>query len=133
MQLKDPIVIDPPNFDIKAEWDRCRTYVDRMEAAGRDLAAAFGADPGVCSCPSCKEMHWAWGRQQRCTSCGFEYPTDWWPMYSYGVCAARHEIARYAHKERISHPYYKYGFENPVEDALYARDTIDWKYAMKDK
>jgi hypothetical protein len=50
-----------------------------------NMRAAFGADPGCCSCPNCKQMFWSFGRVIECTECKFQFPTDWWPMYSYGV------------------------------------------------
>src|SRR5580700_10794138 len=84
--LKDPIVIDPPNFDAKAAWKECREWSDSQEPGS--MAGAAGADPGVCSCPACKQMFWAWGRQQRCTECAFEFPTDAWAMFSWGTQAA---------------------------------------------
>lgn len=130
----DPIVIDPPGFDVAAAWKECSDYVDRMRAVGRDIAAAHGADPGICSCPACETMHWAWGRRQRCTQCAFEYPTDWWPMYSAGVQAANspkittyNEALGRLHQQRLAHPYYRYGLEHPVEDAWEERNRIDWR------
>lgn len=50
-------------------------------------------------------------------------------MYSYGVHAAkvRNQTKHlYRHEERMEHPYYRYGFENPVEDAWEQRDKIEW-------
>lgn len=32
--------------------------------------------------------------------------------------------------ERIQHPYYKYGFENPVESAWEEHDKLPWKAIM---
>jgi hypothetical protein len=135
--VHDPIVIDPPGFDVAAAWRECSDYVDRMCAAGRDIAASFGADPGCCSCPACEAMHWAWG--QRCTQCGFEYPTDWWPMYSYGVQASGERQAEWRrknkglariHAERMAHSCYRYGFEHPVEDAWDERTKVDWRSVL---
>jgi hypothetical protein len=138
--MKDPIVIDPPGMDVAAAWKECHAYSDRMHAAGRPIAAAAGADPGICSCPACREMHWQWGKRQRCTKCGYEYPTDAWPRYSEGVHAAiRPQFRSRDHERLMEHPYYRYGFEHPVEatglDAYDAFQAIDWKavFPMEEK
>lgn len=115
----DPIVIDPPDFD------KCGGLQD--ERGEVNWRAAFGADPGCCSCPRCGEHYWAWGRRQRCAKCAFEYPTDWWPMYSYGTSAAKRPIARHRHEERMQHPYYRYGFEHPVDDPWTECHTAEWR------
>lgn len=137
--MMNPNVIDPPGFDQKAAWQECRDYVEKCggltdENGEPNWRAAFGADPGLCSCPSCGETYWAWGRRQRCDRCGFEYPTDWWPMYSYGVQAAKTGDARHGnkmlmerHERRLDHPYYRYGFEHPVDDAWLEKDRINWR------
>ncbi len=136
--LHDPIVTDPVAMDIAAEWKECADYVEECGGVTSkngevNWRAAFGADPGVCSCPSCGRNHWAFGNRQRCTRCAFEYPTDWWPMYSYGVHAAQMHIPAgqvpfmaTLHVERMAHPYYRYGFEHPVENAWKEHDQIDW-------
>jgi hypothetical protein len=136
--MRDPIVIDPPGFDVAGAWQECSDYVDKMRAVGRDTAASFGADPGCCSCPACGEMHWAWGKRQRCTQCAFEYPTDWWSMYSQGVSAANsprltthNESLGRLHQQRLAHPCYRYGFEHPVADAWEERSKIDWEAVLK--
>lgn len=132
----DPIVIDPPNFDQKAAWNECHEYVEKCgglvhEDGEPNWRAAFGADPGVCSCPACGVMYWAWGRVQRCVKCSLEYPTDWWPMYSWGVSSARQEATRrYRHDERMKHPYYRYGFEHPVADPWEECHTEAWRAAV---
>lgn len=130
----DPIVIDPPDFDLKAAWGECRDYSDRMNAAGRPVAALHGADPGVCSCPACHAMYWRWGSRQRCKECEFEYPTNAWSMYSYGVQAANppewmknESWFQREHQARLSSPYYRYGFEHPVEHPFVKMDHIDWR------
>ncbi len=137
---RDPNVIDPPGFDVAAAWRGCHAYSDRMHAAERPIAAAAGADPGICSCPACGVMYWAWGRRQRCADCGFAYPVDWWAMYSYGVQAALRPAVRGQypslaglHAERLAHPYYRFGFENPVEDAWANREKVDWRAVMAGK
>ncbi len=133
--ISNPIVIDPPDMDIHAAWKQCDKWVKGAGGLFHDdgepnWRAAFSADPGCVTCPACGETYWAWGRRHRCVKCGFEYPTDWWPMYSYGVHAAKSERGRYKHEERLSHPYYRYGFEHPVDDAWEQHDKINWRAAM---
>lgn len=133
----NPIVIDPPCFDQNAGWKECNEYVDKCgglthEDGEVNWRAASGADPGCCSCPACGEMYWAWGRIQQCVKCSFQYPTDWWPMYSWGSQAARHDRSKYRHDERLSHPYYRYGFENSVYDPWKTTKTAEWKAAIRE-
>lgn len=146
----EPIVIDPPGFDIDGAWKECRDFVDECgglqdEAGKPNWRAAFGADPGVCACPACHRYYWLWGRRHRCSKCGFEYPTDWWPMYSWGVAEATRQqrmagrivdermkecFAR-MHRERIGHPYYRYGYEHPVDGNVFGEAMrIDWRSAI---
>lgn len=146
--LLDPIVIEPAEFSTAAAWAECAKYVDDCgglthEDGEPNWMAAFGADPGVCSCPACHQKYWAWGTRQRCVTCGCEYPTDWWPMYSYGVSAAtaaargaqvhigNNANLRAYHERRMSHPFYRYGFEHPVDDPWKEHDQIDWRQAVR--
>lgn len=145
----DPIVVEPAGFSSQQGWDECHRYVEQCGGLTHpdgepNWRAAFGADPGVCSCPVCRQYYWAWGTKQRCRACGFEYPTDWWPMYSYGVGEAKRRQnvlalgnaieaqtgLRRLHDSRLPHPYYRYGYEHPVEDAWKERDQIDWRVAV---
>jgi len=135
--VKDPIVIDPADFDQKAAWNECADYVDKCGGLSHDdgspnWRAAFAADPGVVSCPMCKEFYWMWGRKQRCSECGFEYPTDWWPMFSWGASASRQDPSkRYRFDERMKHPYFAYGFNNPPSgDAYEAAFKINWREVL---
>lgn len=106
--MKRPNVIDPPDYKFpKGKYD-----------------------PGVCSCPACGEYYELAGRCIRCT-CGFAFPTDWWSEYSHGVSDGKRVQAggqmSGGMKRRIDHhPYYKHGFENPVEDAWEQHDKIEW-------
>lgn len=131
-----PIVLEPSTFDEDAAWQECREYVEKCgglaHADGEpNWRAAFGADPGICSCPACHFNYWAWGRVQRCRQCGFEYPTDWWAMFSWGAQAFRGGIMRksLSHDDRLDHSYYRYGFENPPEGDISkaAFKTLDWR------
>jgi hypothetical protein len=137
--LYDPIVIQPPGFDQAKQWAKCNEAAKHVERPDGEVnwKAAFSADPGVCSCPACRRMHWAWGSVQRCSGCGFEYPTGWWSMYAWGVAAAKRGdtdrgVSR-LHRERMSHLYYRYGYEHPVEDAWKEHDRIDWRTVTEAK
>jgi hypothetical protein len=131
---RDPIVIEPPGFDQAKAWEPCNEAAKHVQYAdgGVNWRAAFSADPGVCSCPCCGTMHWAWGRRQRCTACGWEYPTDWWGMYAWGCAAAegRGTVAPRLHRERLSHPYYRHGFEHPAESPWDERLKVDWRAVL---
>jgi len=141
----DPLVIDPPNFDQKAAWGERRDYVDKcggvVNKTGEvNWQAAHAADPGVCSCPACGAMYWCWGNVQRCRACAFEYPTDWWAMYSWGAQAGYRKTtlglswnpsAAYRFDDRMKHPYYRYGFEHPVEDPWKTTKTQEWRDAIR--
>lgn len=152
--MKNPIVIDPPGFDQRGAWQKCSDYVDKCGGMVHDdgevnWLAAFGAAPGVCSCPACGEMYWMWGRVQRCVVCAFEYPSDAWPMYSYGIQAYRtlngklkyggdpeayHRVVAYYQRKQerdMQHPYYRYGFEHPHGgDIWWHYHQIDWKFVI---
>jgi hypothetical protein len=139
-----PIVIDPPNFDQKAAWGECEQFVEKCggiahEDGEPNWKAASGADPGCCSCPACQKYYWAWGRRQRCAACGFEYETDAWAMYSWGTHAGRvaagkvkmepRMISYFAKsaQERMSHPYYRYGYEHPVDKPQDEFKRLNWR------
>lgn len=142
--MKDPIVIDPPGFDQSAAWKECSDEVDRCGGLERDgevnWRAAFSADPGICSCPSCHTSFWAWGSVQKCTECGFEYPTDAWAMFSWGVQAAwnpelrrEHPQLERLHQRRLEHAYYRYGFENPPPNGIKLFELFeanDWRQML---
>jgi len=143
--MNDPIVIDPPGFDQKAAWEECRQYVDSCgglthEDGEPNWRAAFGADPGLCSCPCCHETYWCWGRRQKCAKCGFCYPTDWWPMYSYGAQHRQRldnpppswdaDMMRRIepmHQERMGHKYYRWAFENRATPSTEAAKVVAWR------
>jgi hypothetical protein len=138
--MSDPIVIDPPNFDQRAAWNECSEFVEKCGGLQHDdgevnWRAAFGADPGCCSCPACGETYWAWGRVQRCVKCAFEYPTDWWPMYSWGTQAAiRPRLlgsAGVRHDKYMQHPYYRHGFENPADEPWATCHTEEWRAEIR--
>lgn len=150
--MRDPIVIEPAGFDVAAAWQECREYVEKCgglthEDGEPNWRAAFGADPGCCSCPSCRVHYWAWGRKQRCIDCGFEYPTDSWAQFSYGcqdanrisgktVCPDPEVNRRLLDRikrdlpEKLKHPYYRYGYENPADDPWKAYHEIKWREVL---
>lgn len=144
--MRDPKVIEPPGFDPQAAWKACRDAVDRcggtVHSDGSvNWAAAFSADPGCVSCPNCGQHYWNWGRVVECLDCGFQFPTDWWEKYSWGVQHAKRlknpppafsdpgfrGMAEERHQQYMAHPYYRHGFENPVENAWQARQLIPWR------
>jgi hypothetical protein len=150
--MRDPKVIEPAGFDPAAGWAECRAEVDKCggiaDADGNvNWRAAFSADPGCCSCPHCGEYYWSWGTLIECLDCGFQFPPDWWPMYSWGVQQANREknpppafadsrMRAYIdaeHKKRISHPYYRYGYEHPVPDPWKEHDKIPWREVLQVK
>ena len=135
-----PIVIDPPNFDIKKAWGWHRDEVAKCggltyEDGEPNWQAAFSADPGCCGCPRCDATTWAFGRKQQCARCGFAYPVDAWAMYSYGVQAAQRE-AKWGllseHARRMEHPYYRYGYEHPTEDIWGEFKRTNWAEIFPD-
>lgn len=143
--MKDPIVIDPPNFNQAAAWKDCNDFVEKCGGLAHkdgqpNWRAASGADPGVCSCPACGEYYWAWGNRQRCKQCAFEYPTDWWPMYSWGAQEGQRKMrlglswnpsATYRFDERMRHPYYAFGFHHPTGDPWGTCHTLEWREQIK--
>ena len=151
--IKDPIIIDPPDFTPEQGWQQCKEYVERCgglayEDGEPNIRAAAGADPGCCSCPDCQQYFWKFGKIIQCTECGFQFNSDWWEMYSYGVsdsktlnspgrfpdpAFAQIMVARIKERklDRMKHPYYRYGFEHPVEDAWAEHDKLPWKQIME--
>ena len=137
--MRNAIVIDPVGFDEKAAWQECD---DWEESHGRGtMAAAVGADPGICSCPACHEMYWAWGHKQRCVVCQFEYPTDAWAMFSWGTQAQwrRGKGLEEYDANRMWHPYFCYGYElGPTREVADAHkgglhgyyEAQDWRTIM---
>lgn len=126
--MKEPKVIHPEGFSVEQAWRECHDWVDRHGECS--IAAAFGADPGCCSCPVCHESYWSFGAVIEC-ECGFVFPTNWWHSYSSGVNDGRRIKAGGKPdafiKLQCRNPFYRHGFENPTEDAFSAKDTIDWK------
>lgn len=135
--LGDPDVVDPPDFDCAAAWAECRRYVERCGGLAHDdgepnWTAAFGADPGCCSCPACRASYWRWGRVVRCRACGFEFPTSAWIDYAEGARAENYrkrgwlDEAKHARRMAAS-LYYRHAAEHPPEDAWNEFHRTDWR------
>lgn len=125
-----PIVLVPAGFDIVAEWKKYEQAQDALAANPEDFGAAMCADPGICSCPACDAMYWAFGHVQQCVACGFIYPTNAWCAFSWGTSASGYNDAR------MNHPYYRYAYEHH-RDARWPHTpevmrSIDWRAAVGD-
>ncbi len=132
--IRTPIIIDPPDCDQEQAWQQCQKEAEQVYRPDGEVnwRAAFGADPGACSCPMCSQSHWNLGLIHRCTECGFEYPTNWWWMLSWGVAYAQGSRSGFAllsrmHDEYMAHPYYRYGVEHPDIDPWNDRHKINWR------
>lgn len=127
--MKDPIVVKPEGFDLKAAWSECREWVDNHEPGS--IAGAAGADPGCNTCPVCREYYWSWGRVQRCRRCYFVYPTDWLQQYIDGCRdGLRHKQGAEVSggvQRRFASDYYRYGFHHPVENFHDEAKAIVWR------
>jgi hypothetical protein len=125
--MEEPIVIDPPGFDLATAWESCREDRENVVDAEGEVnwGAAFGADPGVTSCPACQTYHWAWGRRQRCTKCAFEYPVGWNHIVGEGQGDRGTLPLASVPPERPDDPYYMHGWTHPTlpYEALHA---VDW-------
>lgn len=55
------------------DWEDAEKRVNAMLASGREIAAAFCADPGVMTCPKCDTYFWKEGVTVQCTKCGHIY------------------------------------------------------------
>ena len=148
--MKDPIIIYPPNLTAESVHKDCADYVEKLGGTVREdgsvnWRAAFGADPGCCSCPKCKEYLWSCGLILKCPDCGFVFPSNWWAAYSRGSGAARQlkhaeergdkrfaDYLRDKQKRSMAHPYYRYAYEHPVDDAWAEHDKVDWPVVVGD-
>lgn len=54
------------------DWQAAREEHDRLLAAGREIAAAHVADPGIVSCRTCGQHHWREYEVFVCCRCGAE-------------------------------------------------------------
>jgi hypothetical protein len=71
--MKSAKIIEGQPFD----WKRGAEAMDHIanDDGSINWGAAFCADPGVTSCPSCKTYFWAEGTKLECTECGTQFPT----------------------------------------------------------
>lgn len=141
--VRDPHILDPEGMTAEDGWKECKKYIEQCggianEDGTPNWRAAFGADPGICSCPHCRQKYWAFGNLIKCTCCDFEFPPNWWLMYSRGCGTRKREILEYSkqqnktealrrHAKRMENPYYRYGFENPAPDPARIRFALPWK------
>lgn len=108
----DAIVLEGDRFD----WEDGHKWQSKVvdEDGEINWRAAFFADPGCVSCPACNAYHWAEGTRQRCSQCGFEYPTWWWGNL---VAKGRdHRTGAYRTnytEPQMDDPYYLFGWHYP--------------------
>ena len=71
--MRSPIILEGKAFP----WDEPNPHGEVTDAEGNiNWAAAAFADPGVLSCPGCKEYLWNEGFRVRCPGCGREFDTS---------------------------------------------------------
>lgn len=94
----DPKVIEPAGYSLKAAAKRC------------------GMHMGVIGCPICDQNFNNYGGMivVECVKCNFQFPEDWWTVYSSGVNDGRRINAGGAElsggmKVRMDNPYYRAG------------------------
>jgi hypothetical protein len=141
--MKEPIILKPEGMTPESGWKECEEYVKKCggcvhEDGSVNWRAAFGADPGVCTCPRCAVMLSAWGTRIECPDCHFQFPTHWWSQYACGVHAAKmlakkdidKNMQNYYAKKMADNclcQYFMHGFNNPVDDAWEEHGKIDWE------
>ena len=113
MNIENAIIVEGQRFD----WQEAKKNCDELMDAGREMAAAFHADPGICSCPRCHRHYWAEGIRQRCRHCLAEYETDWWAMLSWGVQHGRILADK-------SHPMHGYHISESYPPVHHARSAV---------
>lgn len=112
----DPKVIEPAGYSLKAAAKRC------------------GMHMGVIGCPICDQNFNNYGGMivVECVKCNFQFPEDWWTVYSSGVNDGRRIKAGGAElsggmKVRMDNPYYRAGFNTPDGEAWNTRRGHDWR------
>lgn len=112
----DPKVIEPADYNMKKSAKKC------------------GMHMGIFGCPICDQNFNDYGGMHvvECVKCNFQFPTDWWPVYSSGVNDGRRIAAGGAElsggmKIRMENPYYRTGFECPEGEAWKTRRQHDWR------
>ena len=71
--MKNVKILEGPCFDWKSGIKANGSLVDDNDNI--NWGAAFAVDPGVMSCPKCKEFYWREGTKVECTACG----SIWYP------------------------------------------------------
>jgi len=69
--MKSPIILEGKPFNWEAGGE-AMSQVVRDDGSVNWFAAA-AADPGVISCPNCKEFLWREGHRVKCPDCGHEW------------------------------------------------------------
>lgn len=112
----DPKVIEPADYNMKQAAKKC------------------GMHMGILGCPICDQNFNDYGgmRVVECVNCDFQFPTDWWSVYSSGVNDRRMISASGAKlsggmKLRMENPYYRAGFNTPHGKAWSTRRAQDWR------
>lgn len=126
---RKPIILEGEPFDWAAGNEAASNVID--DDGEINWGNAFAADPGVVSCPRCCTYHWAEGTKQRCTECGFEYPTNWRHWFTSGQSASNvhRPHAAPSAPARPDCPYYMHGWRNPGITWQLA-DAIPWPVVL---
>ena len=113
--MRDPKVIEPPDFDASVIWAQCDKHCSNAVRADGSInwSEAAGADPGVIGCPNCEETYWHLGAVVECLECKFQFPTDWYDRYVRGVHDGRVVPGFQRHGHLHADPYYQYGLQHP--------------------
>jgi hypothetical protein len=69
--MKNVIILEGKSFDWEQGNKAAKHAVD--DEGNVNWYAAFGADPGVMSCPKCGTYFWREGTLVKCTECGEEW------------------------------------------------------------
>ena len=71
--MKQVKILEGPSFD----WESGKEAMDHIvdDDGNINWRAAFYADPGIMSCPKCKEKYWREGNKVECTTCGTIWST----------------------------------------------------------
>ena len=69
--MKHAKKLSEPTFD----WDKAKELQGKVQNndGSFNMFVAAGADPGVTSCPNCKEYFWDEAEVLQCTECGTKF------------------------------------------------------------
>ena len=131
----DPITMEPKDLDVDAIWKDCREWQPKVvdEDGEVNWRAAHYADPGLTSCPACDQYYWNLGNLHKCRKCNFIYPTDAWPMFSWGAQAKRRGDTTLLTQKRMKHAYFRYGYQHGEDGDLSEQfRQIDWRDVLNE-